>query len=110
MTSGQEKTVEKKTLVIAAGDSGVHVGLAAGGARALGGDGRLELTQARHLRYYYVAGRTGDGSVSDLAVRGLDLGASSVSDPVPGVTCLTGVRRALDVAPGVAGTFEVPAP
>ena len=58
-------------LVIVAGDSGVYVGLADGGVEALGADGAITLTTARHLRRYYTAGRQGAGSASDLAIYGL---------------------------------------
>ena len=94
-----------KELVIAAGDSGVYVGWVKGGAGALGADGRLVLTGARHLRRYCVMGRTGDGSASDLAALGLDASSLSVSSPVPGSTVLIGVRRVFDVVPNVATTF-----
>jgi hypothetical protein len=93
------------TMVVVAGDSGVYVGYAEGGARALGADGRVELTRARHLRRYVVAGGVGDGSAGDLAVRGLDPSSPSIADVVPGVTVLVGVRRAFDVAPDAAASF-----
>lgn len=96
-----------ETLIIVAGDSGVYVGLAEGGALALSTDGRVVLRNARHLRRYYTAGRTGDGSASDLAARGLDPASPSVSDVVPGLTVLVGVRRAFDVSADVAVTFGV---
>jgi len=103
------KMSENMILIVAAGDSGVYVGLAAGGVQALGADGRVVLHGARHLRRYYVAGRTGDGSSSDLAARGLDVSSPSVSDPVPGETVLLGVRRACTVAAAAAASFGVPA-
>ena len=94
-------------LTIAAGDSGVYVGLAEQGAESLSADGRIVLHSARHLRRYYVAGRTGDGSVSDLANRGLDPSSPSISDVVSGATVLLGVRCAIDVSDSVAHTFGV---
>ena len=100
--------MKAKTLTVAAGDCGVYVGYAEGGAKALSADQRIELTNARHLRTYYVAGRTGDGSASDLAARGVDPEGSSISDPVLGTTALVGVRRAFDVAEDAAASFEVP--
>jgi len=84
------------------------VGLAESGACDLGADGRVVLRSARHLRRYYVAGRTGDGSAGDLAARGLDVSSPFVSDVVPGATVLVGVRRAFEVAPTVAASFGVP--
>jgi hypothetical protein len=93
------------SLIIVAGDSGVYVGYADGGAQALGADGRVVLTSARHLRRYYVAGRTGDGSAGDLAARGLDPSSPSVSDVVSGDTVLVGVRRAFDVAEDAVASF-----
>ena len=97
-----------KQLIIVAGDSGVYVGLAEGGVTALGADGRIELVGARHLRRYYVAGRSGDGSAGDLAVLGLDPGSPSISAPVQGPTVLLGVRRAFAIQPNVAASFGVP--
>lgn len=97
--------MSESTMVVVAGDSGVYVGYAEGGARALGADGRVELTRARHLRRYVVAGCLGDGSAGDLAVRGLDPSSLSIADVVPGVTVLVGVRRAFDVAPDAAASF-----
>lgn len=94
-------------LVIVAGDCGVYVGMMHGGAAAWDGVSGVKLTGARHLRRYYVAGRTGDGSVSDLAVRGLDPSSPSVTSGVPGVTALGGVRRVLDVVGSVAASFGV---
>lgn len=99
---------ETKRLVIVAGDCGVYVGLLSGGASSWDGVSGVRLTQARHLRRYYVAGRTGDGSVSDLAVRGLDSASPSITAVVPGVTALGGVRRVLDVVEAVAASFGVP--
>jgi hypothetical protein len=96
-----------KSLVIVAGDCGVYVGMMHGGAAAWDGVSGVKLTGARHLRRYYVAGRTGDGSVSDLAVRGLDPSSPSVTAPVPGITALGGVRRVLDVVDSVAASFGV---
>ena len=95
-------------LVIIAGDCGVYVGRLDGGAEALDASGRVVLRNARHLRRYYVAGRSGDGSAGDLAVRGLDPSSPSLSEAVPGVTVLLGVRRAFDVRPEVAASFGVP--
>jgi hypothetical protein len=98
---------EEIKLVVVAGDSGVYVGRLAGGASSLGGP-IVHLTSARHLRRYYVLGRKGDGSVSDLAAKGLDPASPSVSDVVAGVTALAGVRRVLDVSDAAASTFGVP--
>ena len=95
----------EKKLIVVAGDSGVYAGWADGGARALGADGRIEMTGARHLRRYYVAGRTGDGSAGDLAARGLDPSSPSIADVVQGVTALVGVRRAFDVLPSAVESF-----
>ena len=110
-----KKTTKKapvEQLVIVAGDSGVYVGLLAGGAASVDGGGSatctVHLRNARHLRRYYVAGRTGDGSASDLAVRGLDPKDSSVSDPVIGVSTLVGVRRVFDVGADAAASLGVP--
>lgn len=97
-----------KQLIVVAGDCGVYVGMADGGVAAVPADGRVVLTGARHLRRYYVAGRTGDGSAGDLAVRGLDASSQSVSLPVAGETVLVGVRRAFEVAAEVAASFGVP--
>jgi hypothetical protein len=99
----------KRELIIVGGDSGVYVGWAEGGVHALDEHGRVVLANARHLRRYYVVGRSGDGSMSDLAARGLDPSSPSVSDPVMGDTILLGVRRAVTVAADVAETFGVPA-
>ena len=95
-------------LIVVAGDSGVYVGYAEGGVHALGADGRVVLRNARHMRQYYVAGRTGDGSAGDLAALGLDPMSPSISVVVPGETVLNGVRRAFPVAANVAETFGVP--
>lgn len=97
------------SLVIVAGDAGVYVGWLDGGAVAADASGRVVLRGARHLRRYYVAGRTGDGSVTDLAARGLDPTSPSVSAPAPGETVLLGVLRVLDVGADVAASFGVPA-
>lgn len=91
--------------IVVAGDCGVFSGWAQGGVAALGADGRVELRDARHLRRYYVAGRTGDGSAAELASRGLDPASPSVTPPVPGVSVLLGVRRAFSVAPEAVGSF-----
>lgn len=99
---------KKNQLVIVAGDCGVYVGHLDGGAASWDGVSGVHLTSARHLRRYCVAGRTGDGSVSDLAVRGLDQTSPSVTDVVPGVTALGGVRRVLDVDVGAVASFGVP--
>lgn len=97
--------MDAKKLIVVAGDSGVYAGFAVGGVQALGADGRVTLTGARHLRRYYVAGRVGDGSAGDLAVRGLDPSSPSISEPVPGETVLLGVRRAFAVRDEVADSF-----
>lgn len=97
-----------KKLIVVAGDCGVYAGMAEDGVAAVSADGRVVLTGARHLRRYYVAGRTGDGSAGDLAVLGLDAGSPSVSSPVVGETVLVGVRRAFEVAAAVAESFGVP--
>jgi hypothetical protein len=98
---------KKEELVVVAGDSGCYVGLIVGGASAWDG-GVVKLRNARFLRRYYVAGRTGDGSVSDLAARGLCPGSPSISEPTAGITALNGVRRILDVGDDVAASFGVP--
>jgi len=98
----------EKQLIVVAGDCGVYAGIADGGVSAVGADGAVTLTGARHLRRYYVAGRVGDGSAGDLAVRGLDPTSPSISDPVTGETMLLGVRRAFTVADAVAASFGVP--
>lgn len=95
-----------KSLVVVAGDSGVYVGYAEGGAEALASDGRIVLSSARHLRRYYVAGRKGDGSAGDLAALGIDGHGSSISTAVPGCTVLLGVRRAFDVTSAARPSFE----
>jgi len=96
--------VEKK-LVIVAGDCGVYAGFAEGGADAVSAEGKILLRCARHLRQYYAAGKTGDGSASDLAVFGLDAESPSVSQVVPGETVLLGVRRVFEVVPDAAESF-----
>lgn len=96
-----------KQMIIVAGDSGVYVGMADGGVSAVGSDGRVMLTGARHLRRYYVAGRKGDGSAGDLAVLGVDAAPSSISEPVPGETLLLGVRRAFAVTAEAQASFGV---
>lgn len=97
-------TKKKKSLVIVAGDSGVYVGWLEGGAASVT-DSTVHLTGARHLRRYYVAGRAGDGSASDLAAKGLDASSPSVAAVVPGVSTLLGVRRVFDVAAPAADSF-----
>lgn len=96
---------QNKKLIVIAGDSGVYAGWAEGGTDALSADGRVELTSARHLRRYYVAGRKGDGSAGDLAALGLDPTSPSVSEPVAGSTVLLGVRRAFEVAAEHVASF-----
>ena len=91
-------------LCIVAGNCGVYVGLVEGGATQHTGD-RVVMRRSRHLRRYYVAGRTGDGSVWDLATRGLDPSSPSISDVMTQPAAVTGVLRVLDVAPEVAATF-----
>jgi len=95
-------------LIIVAGDSGVYAGIAEGGVEALGADGAITLTNARHLRRYYTAGRQGAGSASDLAIYGLGVDSPSVGPIVPGQSRLLGVRRAFPVAASVAASFGVP--
>ena len=97
-----------KKLTVIAGDSGVYVGYAEGGATALGADGRMVLYGARHLRRYRVALHTSDGSASDLAAYGLDESCTSSSAPVLGASVLVGVRRAFDVADAASASFSVP--
>ena len=92
-------------LIVVAGDCGVYVGYAVGGVAAVSAEGVVDLTGARHLRRYYVAGKTGDGSAGDLAARGLDPASSSVSAAVTGTTRLLGVRRAFEVTSDVAASF-----
>lgn len=94
-----------KKLVVVGGDSGVYAGYSEGGAAALGTDGRIVLTGARHLRRYYVAGRKGDGSITDLASLGLDATSPSISVIAAGETVLLGVRRAIDVAEAARASF-----
>lgn len=96
-----------RKLIIVAGDAGVYVGNAEGGTKALRADGRIELFGARHLRRYYVAGKVGDGSAGDLAVKGLDPVSPSISVSVPGSTVLLGCRRAFEVALNVTSSFGV---
>jgi thiamine monophosphate kinase len=99
---------KQEKLAIVAGNCGVYVGWLTSAIIANGETATVTLRNARHLRRYYVAGRTGDGSVSDLAARGLDPSSPSVSVVTPGKTTLIGVRRVLDVAADVAASFGVP--
>lgn len=94
-------------LCIIAGDCGVYVGMVEGGASALGASGVVVVTRSRHIRRYYVAGRTGDGSVTDLAARGLDPASPSVSGVLVAPAALAGVRRLLEVPDHVAASFGV---
>lgn len=94
-------------LCIVAGDCGVYVGMVAGGAAALGASGVVTLQRSRHLRRYFVAGCSGDGSVTDLAARGLDPSSPSVSDTHDAPTALSGVRRVLEVSATAASSFGV---
>ena len=106
----KKKTATKKPqkkLVIVAGDCGVYVGLLDGGAASVK-DSTVHLMNARHLRRYYVMGKTGDGSSTDLAARGLDPSSTSVTQPLIGLTTLLGVRRVLDVADSAIDSFGVP--
>ena len=96
-----------RVLCIVAGDCGVYVGLVDGGAEALRADGRVVMTRSRHLRRYYVAGRTSDGSVSDLAQLGLDPSSPSVTVVAEQPMAVVGVRRLLEVAPAAAASFGV---
>ena len=96
--------MSKQYLVIA-GDSGVYSGW--GDPDSIGADGRAVLSEARHLRRYYVAGRQGDGSALDLALLGLDPDSPSVTDPLPGTSVLLGVRRVFSVAPAALPSFGV---
>lgn len=93
--------------IVIAGDSGVYSGWAEGGASALGADGRIVMTDVRHLRRYCVAGRTGDGSATDLARLGLDPSSPSVTAPVTGRSVLLGVRRAFAVSKEALASFGV---
>ena len=93
--------------VIIAGDSGVYSGWLAGGAEAVGADGRVVVRDARHLRRYTVAGRSGDGSAADLARLGLDPSSRSVTLPLPGASVLLGVRRVFPVAAEALESFGV---
>lgn len=107
--SGVAPAPEK--LVVIAGDSGVYVGWLAGGAASVKSDTQttsITLRNARHLRRYYVAGKQGDGSTVDLAVRGLDTSSPSVTAPLIGSSTLVGVRRVFDVAAEAAASFGVP--
>lgn len=88
--------------VIVGGDCGVYFGELDGEVSA---DGKVKLRNARHLRRYYVSGRTGDGSMFDLASRGIDMVESSVSDVVPGDSILLGVRRVCPVSDAALSTF-----
>jgi hypothetical protein len=92
--------------VIIAGDSGVYSGWLEGGVESVDASGRIALTDARHLRRYYVAGRAGDGSAADLARLGLDPSSPSITPPVAGVSVLLGVRRVFPVAEGAIESFE----
>ena len=100
-------------LVILAGDSGVYVGNIKD-LSCVGIDGRVEVTNARHLRRYCVKpdaqGARGDGSACDLAARGIDTKATStsMSEVVAGTSVLLGVRRVFPVAEDTAHTFSVP--
>jgi hypothetical protein len=96
-----------KQYIVIAGDSGVYSGWSDGGVEALGADGRVVLHDARHLRRYYTAGRTGDGSAADLARLGLDPSSPSVTGPVPGASVLLGVRRAFTVQADALASFGV---
>lgn len=96
--------MDKLEMIIVAGDSGVYVGMVKGGVSAVGTDGRVVLTSSRHLRRYYVAGKKGDGSASDLAALGLDASSPSVSE-VTGETVLLGVRRAFAVKDSATASF-----
>lgn len=107
-TKKKTESIPLVSLVIVAGDCGVYVGRLPGGAASWDGMSGVKLLDARHLRRYYVAGRTGDGSVSNLAVRGLDPSSPSITAVVPGVTALGGVRRVLDVVEDVAASFWMP--
>lgn len=100
--------MDSRSLIIVAGDRGVYVGYAEGGASALQPSGQVTLYNARHLRRYYVEGKTGDGSASDLAARGLSQDSPSVSEVVAGRTVLNGCGRAFDVNESVVGSFGVP--
>ena len=97
-----------KSLIVVAGDCGVYVGYADNGVHAVTDAGRVTLTGARHLRRYYVAGRTGDGSATDLAARGMDPTSPSVSDVLDGETVLIGVHRAFAVVDRVVASFGCP--
>ena len=105
MDSSMDSSTADMELVVVGGDSGVYSGWAAGGALALGADGRIVLRGARHLREYLTVSRQGAGSVTDLAVYGLGGDSPSVSPPAHGLTVLLGVRRAVGVSPEVVATF-----
>lgn len=94
-------------LCIVAGRVGVYVGLVMGGAAALTESGVVTITRSRHLRRYYVAGKVGDGSVTDLAALGLDPSSPSVTNVLEPATALNGVYRVLEVDPAVASSFGV---
>jgi len=92
-------------LCIVAGTCGVYCGIIEGGAAACVGATSVVMGRSRHLRRYYVAGRQGDGSVWDLAQRGIDLPASSVSGVLESPASVSGVLRVLDVAPEAIASF-----
>lgn len=107
---GEIMATKKKSemkLVIVAGDCGVYVGLLEGGAASVK-ESTVHLINARHLRRYYVMGKTGDGSVTDLAARGLDPSSTSVTQPLIGMSTMLGVRRVFDVAASAVESFGVP--
>jgi hypothetical protein len=87
---------------IVGGDCGVYFGELVGEVTEAG---KATLRNARHLRRYYVAGRTGDGSMFDLASRGIDMAGSSVSAVVAGDSILLGVRRVCPVSDAALATF-----
>jgi hypothetical protein len=101
------ENIESKNIVIVAGRCGVFVGILEGGAASWDG-GPVRLKNARHLRTYVVMGRTGDGTVSDLAARGLDPSSKGPSCAALGITALGGVLRVLDVSETIAVSFGVP--
>ena len=92
-------------ICIVAGDSGVYVGLVEGGCAALDADGLITMSRSRHLRRYTVMGRSGDGSVFDLAARGLDPSSASITGVVDTPARVGGVRRVIEVAEGAAPSF-----
>lgn len=105
-----ESSSSSENLVVIAGDSGVYAGMLVSSTTSADGSSCVvTLRNARHLRRYYVAGRTGDGSALDLAARGLDPQSPSISGVLPGLSTLLGVRRVFDVPGAVAGSFGVPA-